>query len=113
MIPRKITDQITKLSIPGDYILFELIKLNIKKRRFLRLISLIIKPRKKMIRSPERSIQHLYYITDGTGKLEFPDLNKTVILEPYMLVHVPEALKHIIINESSTVLHILDIVMVE
>ncbi|RLG74124.1 MAG: hypothetical protein DRO23_07565 [Thermoprotei archaeon] len=113
MIPRRITDQAAKVSFSGDFIVFELYRKFIKRKRSLRINSIIIKPGKKIERNIERNYEHIYYVVEGVGKVECPELGKTMLLEPLLLMYIPVALKHIIINTGTTNLHIIDLILVE
>ena len=113
MIPRRIIDQAAKVSLSGDFIVFELYRKFIKRKRSLRINSIIIKPGKKIERNIERNYEHIYYVVEGVGKVEYPELERTMLLEPLLLIYVPVALKHTIVNTGTTNLHIIDLILVE
>lgn len=113
MIPRRVVDQAAKIPISGDFIVFELYRKFIKKKRSLRINSIIIRPGKRIEREIERNYEHIYYVVEGVGKIEYPELDKAMPIEPLSLIYVPVALKHVIVNTGTTDLHIIDLILVE
>jgi len=113
MIPRKISDQAAKIPFVGDFVILELYRRFIKGKRSLRVNSIIIRPGKKIERPTERNHEHIYYVVEGVGKIDYPELQRTITIEPFSLIYVPIALKHIIINHGIGNLHIIDFTLIE
>ncbi len=113
LIPKKISDRYYKIAI-GNFRLYELMRFNIRRKKTLKIASLIIAPEKVVERPADPRNEHVYYVVDGVGKIEFPELEeKFFYIEPYSLIYIPYATKHRVINEGSSLLHLLDIVLVE
>ncbi len=113
MFPRKISNRAIKVSI-NNYKLYELLKLNIRRKKALKIDSLMIAPEKFLERFGETRNEHIYYVVDGIGKIEFIDFEeKPFFIEPYSLIYIPYAVKHRIINEGSAILHIIDFILME
>lgn len=113
LIPRKISDRSYKISV-GNSKLYELMRFNIRRKKALKITSLMIAPEKAVERPADPRNEHIYYVVDGVGKIEFPDSEeKSFYIEPYSLIYIPYAIKHRIVNEGSSLLHLLDIVLVE
>lgn len=113
MIPKKIYDQASKIPFAGDFIILELYRRFIKSKRSLRVNSIIIKPGRRIERPRERNNEHIYYVVEGIGKIDCPELQRTITIEPFSLIYIPVALKHIIINHSIANLHIIDFTLIE
>lgn len=113
LIPRKISYRSYKTSI-GEYKLYELMRFNIKRKRTLKIASLMIAPEKVVERQADPRNEHIYYVVDGMGRIEFLNSDeKPFHIEPYSLVYIPYAIKHRIVNEGLSLLHLLDIILTE